>query len=42
VFRLLAVDEPVSLPALSSYQDVEAAVAGYVLGEARLVGTYQR
>jgi Raf kinase inhibitor-like YbhB/YbcL family protein len=42
VFRLLAVDEPVSKPGLPSYQDVEAAVAGHVLDEARLVGTYQR
>ena len=42
VFRLLAVDEPVSLPGLPSYQDVEAAVTGHVLDAARLVGTYQR
>ena len=42
VFRLLAVDEPASLTGLPSYQDVEAAVAGHVLGEARLIGTYQR
>lgn len=42
VFRLLAVDEPVSLTGLPSYQDVEAAVTGHVLGEARLTGTYQR
>src|SRR5258706_15282236 len=42
VFRLLAVDGPVPLPGLASYQDVEAAVAGHVLDEARLVGTHQR
>jgi phosphatidylethanolamine-binding protein (PEBP) family uncharacterized protein len=42
VFRLLAVDEPASLGGLPSYQDVEAAVTGHVLGEARLIGTYQR
>jgi len=42
VFRLLAVDEPVSLPGRSSYLDVEIAVTGHVIGEARLVGTYQR
>jgi Raf kinase inhibitor-like YbhB/YbcL family protein len=42
VFRLLAVDEPVRLTGLPGYQDVEAAVAGHVLGEARLIGTYQR
>jgi hypothetical protein len=38
VFRLLAVDEPVRLTRLSSYQDVEAAVTGHVLGEARSSG----
>jgi phosphatidylethanolamine-binding protein (PEBP) family uncharacterized protein len=42
VFRLLAVDEPVRLTGLPSYQDVEAAVTGHVLGEARLIGTYQQ
>src|SRR5215470_10575779 len=42
VFRLLAVDEPVSLKGRPSYKDVEAAVTGHTLGEARLVGTYQR
>lgn len=42
IFRLLAVDEPVLLQGLPSYQDVEAAVTGHILGEARLIGTYQR
>ena len=42
VFRLLAVDEPGRLTGLPSYRDVEAAVAGHVLGEVRLTGTYQR
>ena len=42
VFRLLAVDQPVSLTGLPSYQDVEAAVTAHVLGEAQVVGTYQR
>jgi phosphatidylethanolamine-binding protein (PEBP) family uncharacterized protein len=42
VFRLLAVDEPVALKGLPSYRDVEAAVTGHALGEARLIGTYQR
>jgi len=42
VFRLLAVDEPARLTGLPGYQDVEAAVAGHVLGDARLTGTYQR
>ena len=34
--------EPVSLTGLPSYQDVETAVTGHILGEARLIGTYQR
>jgi Raf kinase inhibitor-like YbhB/YbcL family protein len=42
IFRLLAVDQPVSLSGLPSYQDVDAAAAGHTLGEARLTGTYQR
>jgi len=42
IFRLLAVDEPVSLKGRPGYKDVEAAVTGHTLGEARLVGTYQR
>ena len=42
VFRLLAVDKPVSLTGLPGYQDVEEAVAGHILREARLIGTYQR
>ena len=42
VFRLLAVDEPVALTGQPSYQDVETAVTGHTLDEARLIGTYQR
>jgi phosphatidylethanolamine-binding protein (PEBP) family uncharacterized protein len=42
VFRLLAVDQPVPVTGLPSCKDVEAAVAGHTLGEARLTGTYQR
>jgi Raf kinase inhibitor-like YbhB/YbcL family protein len=42
VFRLLAVDQPVSVKGLPSCKDVEAAVTGHTLGEARLIGTYQR
>ena len=42
IFRLLAVDAPVSLRQRPSYQDVETAVTGHILGEAQLVGTYQR
>ncbi|HEX6523908.1 MAG TPA: YbhB/YbcL family Raf kinase inhibitor-like protein [Streptosporangiaceae bacterium] len=41
-FRLLAVDAPVPVKGLPSYQDVETAVNGHILGEARLIGTYQR
>ena len=42
IFRLLAVDGPVRLRGLPSYQAVETAVTGHILGEAQLVGTYQR
>ena len=42
VFRLLAADQPVPLKGLPSYQDVESAVTGHTLGEARLTGTYRR
>src|SRR5262249_50874941 len=38
IFRLLALDEPASLKGRPSYKDVEAAVTGHTLGEARLVG----
>jgi Raf kinase inhibitor-like YbhB/YbcL family protein len=42
VFRLLAVDKPVEAAGLPSYTDVETAVSGHTLEEARLIGTYQR
>jgi len=42
VFRLLAVDEAVPVTGLPSYQDVDRAVTGHTIGEARLIGTYQR
>jgi Raf kinase inhibitor-like YbhB/YbcL family protein len=42
VFRLLAVDKPVEATGLPSYADVETAVSGHTLDEARLIGTYQR
>ena len=42
IFRLLAVDQPVSLTGLPGYQDVDTAMTGHILGEARLIGTYQR
>lgn len=40
VFRLLDVDQPVAVKGLPSYQDVEAAVTGHALGQARLIETY--
>jgi Raf kinase inhibitor-like YbhB/YbcL family protein len=42
VFRLLAVDEPVAVTDLPGYQDIDTAVTGHILAEARLIGTYQR
>lgn len=42
IFRLLAVDEPVPPTGLPSYQDVDTAVTGHILAEARLIGTYRR
>jgi len=42
VFRLLAVDQPVTLAGAPSYQDVESATAGHVLAAAQLIGTYRR
>jgi Raf kinase inhibitor-like YbhB/YbcL family protein len=40
-FRLLALADPLSLDAGATYADVEAACAGHVLAEARLIGTFQ-
>jgi Raf kinase inhibitor-like YbhB/YbcL family protein len=42
VFRLLALDAPLSLDATPRADDVLAAAGGHVLGEARLTGTYRR
>jgi Raf kinase inhibitor-like YbhB/YbcL family protein len=42
VFRLLALSEPISVPDLISYADVESACSGKVLAEARLIGTFER
>ena len=42
VFRLLAVDRPLQVSGVPSYREVEAAAAGHVLAEARLVGTYEQ
>lgn len=41
VFRLLALDRPLKIDGQPSYATVEEAVAGHVLGEARLTGTYE-
>ena len=40
VFRLLALDEEVPLDGGASGDEVEAALAGHVLGEATLTATY--
>jgi Raf kinase inhibitor-like YbhB/YbcL family protein len=42
VFRLLALDQPLTLNGQPSYADVEAAASGHVLAEAHLIGTYER
>jgi Raf kinase inhibitor-like YbhB/YbcL family protein len=42
VFRLLALSEPISVPELATYEEVEAACRGKVLAEARLTGTFER
>jgi phosphatidylethanolamine-binding protein (PEBP) family uncharacterized protein len=39
VFRLLALDQAVTLNGQPSYAEVEAAASGHVLAEARLIGT---
>ena len=40
----LGLERPLSgaLKGLPSYQDVDMTVTGHTLGEARLIGTYQR
>jgi Raf kinase inhibitor-like YbhB/YbcL family protein len=42
VFRLLALDAPVSSGGTPSAADVLAAASGHILAEARLTGTYRR
>jgi Raf kinase inhibitor-like YbhB/YbcL family protein len=42
VFTLYALDSTLSLPAQSKREDVESAIKGHVVAEARLSGTYQR
>jgi Raf kinase inhibitor-like YbhB/YbcL family protein len=41
-FRLYALDTTTRLAAGASRQEVEAAMAGHILAEAELMGTYQR
>jgi Raf kinase inhibitor-like YbhB/YbcL family protein len=41
-FRLSALDQVLGLPAGSSVRDLEAAMKGHVLAEAKLTGTYRR
>lgn len=41
-FKLFALDNDPKLPAGSSRKEVERAINGHVLGEAKLMGTYQR
>jgi hypothetical protein len=41
-FRLYALDTPLNLPPGSSKDDVIAATAGHLLGEAELVGLFKR
>ena len=42
VFRLLALDTVLSLPASTDAAALRRAMAGHVLGEAELMGTYSR
>lgn len=42
VFHLYALDEPLQLDDGARREDLEAAMGGHVLGEAKLVGTYSR
>ncbi len=41
-FRLLALDTALDLPAGGGRRDLERAVEGHVLGQAELVGIYER
>jgi Raf kinase inhibitor-like YbhB/YbcL family protein len=40
VFHVFALDEPLSLPAGSSRDELEAAMKGHVVGKAEFFGTY--
>ena len=41
-FKLYALDKSLELPPGATKRDVERAMQGHILGEARLMGTYQR
>ncbi len=41
-FRLFALDAKLGLPAGAGRGEVEAAMKGHVLAEAKLTGTYRR
>ena len=41
-FKAYALDTMLELPRGSTKQDVEAAMEGHILGQAELIGTYQR
>jgi len=42
VFKLYALDEPLSLPPEANKQALLAAMKGHILAEAQLIGTYER
>lgn len=41
-FKVYALDTALSIPAASTRDELEKAMKGHVLGEARLIGTYRR
>ena len=41
VFRLYALDSKLDLPLAASKNEMESAIAGHILAEGRIVGTYQ-
>jgi phosphatidylethanolamine-binding protein (PEBP) family uncharacterized protein len=41
LFRLLAIDQPLTIHGQPSYLQVEQAAAGHVRAAARLIGTYE-
>jgi hypothetical protein len=41
-FRLFAIDKLLALPAGASHKELSAAVKGHILGQAELMGTYEK